>query len=586
MSRYTRFGCWIVIAVVGVGCGTSSPDAGSVAVGGGPELIGAEGAPAEVPEGLPPESVEPDAGSLPSGVPSRPPTPREPLPAHVPTSVALPELELTAVNFLNLGFTEDGQRLLFLSDLELFQRIDNPAYPWIGTLHVLEIASGLLTLIDTRVVLELPFGHKGVHWSDDGKTVVYGRIPDDASELSSFEQWEFTAHLDLHVWREGEAVRPLGMVQSQVWLAPSGNRVLAIGETSNTMVEYRLDEEGSTQWEIPHKPAHLLSYEVHRASGSFVYELDGVVSVRQLDDGSEEVLSDEGVLMRVTDGFVLFTLGDALAGYDLHTGQVSPSLIKYTDGWVRLLDLDREHSLALIMVWVEGSYEVLVWSLDSGEGEEVVMPGIEGDPPTSGEFTDDGFSYTLPASHFDKDLWYWHDSEHSLVLENHCQTMALIGVEQRLLRGNEAGCSAAFALDRLYLMDEDTLTLTDSGRDVVSVRGALSEGRVVYERDADGVDELVMWDVNTGETTALAFDPSFDMHIARGGEWFFAGYAQSDELDSLVVVHPGGVTHLNEAPSLHDFAGTEDHLAMIFNVEGGQQLRITSFEDMVTVLAE
>jgi hypothetical protein len=152
-------------------------------------------------------------------------------------------------------------------------------------------------------------------------------------------------------------------------------------------------------------------------------------------------------------------------------------------------------------------------------------------------------------------------------------------LRQRAVTANEKGCSTAYD-DRLYLYDEEAIERVDTGRDIRTLRGAMRDGRLLYDRKGDR--ELVLWDIPSDTTTALRVNTAFHAATRRDNTWLFATWKRHDTDESgLVVVHPGGVAHVDPAQPMEGFTVTDTRMAWIEGAPGQQTLRLMTFEPLL-----
>jgi len=476
-----------------------------------------------------------------------------------------------------LGMSKDGARLFYMTDEEGFKQESGAPFPVHGTLHVLTIASGQSTIVDTRVVQGIQGGNPGLHWSDDGKTVAYGRVDEDMEGQEDAKTWLLKITLDLHTWRDGEAPKAHTKVWGDIALAPSGNAVMAVEWETSALMELRLDGGESTEW-AKSKPRHY-----HAESGWHVRGQDGAVIARQLDTGDQEVVAEAGKLIGLEGHYAMVTIDGLLMAYDLTTGEGFMSDLPA--GSVAFFELNRDEGVAAVGIGTGVYGKVHVWSLDGSGSYAIPMP----EPTSAGGSTtslgvrihEHGISFFPRAGWMDRDFWDLRDGEANHILENHCGARDLNGLPQRLVQGNYAGCSTAVE-DHLYLYDEVTGTLTDTGRDIKYVRGVLSDGRVLFDDDAEGkARELTLWDVTTDETQSLALNTGFGIEIRRDGDWMFATYPEGEAGGGLVVVHPDGITHLSYPALIVGLVANEEAVAYVVRHEDGDTLNVVSFESLI-----
>ena len=538
--------------------------------------------------------------SLPVSLPEQPPVqdktktsnPEEEKP-HWVSPLPTSNLETNPIEIL--GFSRDESRLFYTTDQKLFGKFVGKSVP-MATLHVFDLTTGKTTWIDSRVALAVNDGHcpsdhalrraqsvdngptwqfgagspcLGVKFSDDGRTVVYGRIdeswfpPEDAPPGDVVALFR-AKHLALHVWREGEGSVPLVSAVPPVHLAPSGKSVLThplVGMwEAGPLTEYHLDDGSVTELKGRCPLWGKDCYEP--GSGQHIRVQDHTVIVRNLDDGTDVIIAHNAEIHGMKEAFLTLSVDEDLAVADLTTGELFVSDLSAPSG-IRSLHLDRE--VGLVALVGQGSKRIHVWRLDDGTGSVVNLSKFV----RGARVHDQGIVLYPETAWMTEGMWDHRDAEFTPVVDAFRFDIALKDRQMRLLGigyGDEI---------HLQLYDDDTMTMSETGRvSMGQILGVLSGGQVVYNDNASG--SLTVWDTVSGTSRSFAVDAA-QGHTRRDSDWFIAGVGSG-----LFVVHPGGVT-LKESFEglLHDVHAGEDLVAFVQSLPEGDRIKVVSFDELI-----
>lgn len=572
-------------ARTGLPAGPGSPTAITPPAGRGPAP---HEAPARPPVGASPSDAPPtDApayGAPPTAPPAAVPV-GEARAAAAPPDVELPEqpttIELVALN-------AEQTRLLYVTDPTLLPEPRHPGDPALWNLWSLDLGTGASTLVDTRVVRGID-GGSTLEWSDDGRTVVYGRVDEALDDPAHPDRWKVHIYCELHAWREGQGhLMALGSAAPSPLLPPSGHRVIWRAESTYDLVIADLDAPntapqglGDTWKVVWHRPSDTL---VRRTDDKriLVYHGDAAAPLELAEAG--------GTLLGLDGRFIVYTEEGVLSAYDVEDRVAHHSaLVTGATGSV-FFDLDAEQGLAVAGVSDGSVYgDMLMWDLADGAGFQVPLPvPTEAGGHALATFArihEQGVAYHAQAGWLDHDLWELRDGEHHHVVKNHCTEVPLEALGLRLVVAADTSCAASKRVLTAYLYDEESLQLTDTGiTGLKYLRAVLSGGRFTVDRDAGtGARELVLWEPGAATVTPLALETSFHDHVRRDGEWYVATYPYQggDASSSLVVLHPGGVAHVPLGAPLGSLLVGEDLVALVLREPPADRLVVTSLDALV-----
>lgn len=507
-----------------------------------------------------------------------------------PTDATPPPIAGGEIEFVGLSATQD--RLFYLTDkTELVNALQNdPAH---YTLWSLNLDTDQATQVADRVLRHTERGTTLV-WSQDGRTLTFGRLDESADTLAANMHWLLRVYADVFVWREGEGViSALGKTSGVPMLAPEGSAVSFVPSNEGDVPHHRsLDTAALTSAsnvdDVSWSTSEFLH---HRPSGTLLMRLkDAANSLVALDveTGNEVTVAEDADLLGLEGGFALYTVGGLLAAYDLDIGVSYVSSLEVVGPQSVFFDLDAKAGIAVAGLGTGVYGNVFTWDLASGAGYEIPMP--EANNPgaqtlaLNARIQGGGIAYLARPGWQDKDLWQVRGDQHHHIASNVCTDMALPGRSDRLLLTSEAGCSTA-GPKRAWLYDPESMVMSDAGFDVKYVRGVLSDGRVVFDiplgpNHADG-RELTLWDIDADSLTPLAVEATFNSHRRRDGDWYLARYSEDGGGD-YVLVHPGGIAtgSLGDVPDVPMTTG-EDVIVYVDRAPEGDTIVTTSWEALV-----
>ena len=553
--RYTT--TLFLLTTLALGCATPAADGATV--------------PAAEPDPVP-ETIEAPPESTPEAVP----LPSVNLPGLVWPEYERPTTLKEPNSYRVLALTADSQRLIFTSDEAVFEHDHNQPAPLMGTLHVMDLKTRAVTTIDTRVAIGIE-GGLGIRWSEDAHTIVYGRIDESWDGKDYTETWITKVQLDLHTWRDGKRTY-VGPVNSQIKLSSDGSRlVVRPWEASKDLHIHNLITGDVTDLGRKHRyfPGVNDDWVVFQDK-----QPRGEVAAMNLLSGATRTLALDGRLAEVEDGMVVF--GDdskQLVVHDLEADESFESDL-VAPNYVAFFAIDREQNIGALGDG-QGVYGKLkVWDLTSGVGYTIPMP----EPRVPGGSTlassvrihAYGMEFEHRSGWMNDDLWDMRDDTATLLVTDHCSSRVLPDSKLRLLAANLKGCATS-SPNQLYLYDEETLEVTNTGREAKYLRGVMSGPRVLYDADDEGGRLLTLWDLATDETTELVLNSNFHSAIRRAGTWAFIPHNGNQE---LLVIHPGGM--VNHAPNavIKQLVATDEIVVMVQSEGGADTLVIGDYETL------
>lgn len=304
----------------------------------------------------------------------------------------------------------------------------------------------------------------------------------------------------------------------------------------------------------------------------------GVVAAMTLRTGETRTLARDGRLTEAEDGVVVF--GDdskRLVVHDLDANEsFEPDLDAPT--YVSVFTIDREQNIGALGDG-QGVYGTLkVWGLTSGVGYTMPMPDPIGAGGTAAASSvrihPCGLEFEHRSGWMTDDLWDRRDHTATLLLTDHCASRVLPDSKLRLLAANVQACATASS-DQLYLYGQETLTLTDTGREAKYLRGVMAGPRVLYDVDADGGRLLTLWELATDESTERVLDSNFYSSIRRAGTWAFIPHNTHQE---LLVIHPGGTVNHAPGAAIKQLVATNEVVVMVLSQGGADTLVISDYE--------
>jgi len=497
-------------------------------------------------------SDEPHAGDVSfveDGEPVALRVPTDPVPPDVPPPLV--DVEGPGMVLVGMSATED--RLLYLTDPREMANKPHSAVPTMWRLWSMNLDTGAATLVNDRVV-QVVGNDDAIVWSDDGRTIAYGRLDEAFDDPDYPDRWKAHIYASIQVWEEGAGVtHSLGLTDTRPMLARSGRRVVVrLQETYDLVVINLVSPEAE-----PVTHSDTTTYLWHRPTDTLFRQTDaGDITIQRGTDEPLRPLSGGSRLLGLERDHALMTAGNGdLLAYSCKDEKFSLSVqdLELPHGASRsvFFDEDADQGRAVVGLGAGVYGQLYTWDADGGF-EHVAMPEPRhaggSKAATAARMHPWGITYEAHSGWLDTDLWDLRDGVHSLIAENVCHQRHLRDSDLQLIVSAEAGCSASGRIHDVWLYDEATMTLTDSGiEDLLYLRGILSDGRVVYDREISGGRQTMLWDTETGSVEPLATATRFGLAIVRDGRWMVGTYDVTGddgvERGAVVIVHPGGVTH-------------------------------------------